>query len=141
MAGEDIRWHQRLENYSKALLQLNKAAELSQQRDLSELERQGLIQSFEFTHELAWNLMKDYFDYQGNPEIRGSRDATREAFKYGLIGDGEVWMDMIISRKQTSHTYDEKTAAEIADVILKKYLARFNDFKEKMQGIQKSKES
>ncbi|MGB7784814.1 MAG: nucleotidyltransferase substrate binding protein [Salinimicrobium sp.] len=141
MAGEDTRWHQRLENYSKALLQLNKAAELSQQRDLSELERQGLIQSFEFTHELAWKLMKDYFDYQGNPEIRGSRDATREAFKYGLIGDGEVWMDMIISRNQTSHTYDEKTAAEIADVILKKYLTLFNDFKEKMRGIQKSKES
>ncbi len=134
MAGEDIRWHQRLENYSKALLQLNKAGELSRQRALSELERQGLIQSFEFTHELAWNLMKDYFAYQGNPEIRGSRDATREAFKYGLISDGEIWMNMIVSRNQTSHTYDEKTAAEIAEAILNKYLSLFNDFQGKNAG-------
>lgn len=138
MAGEDIRWQQRLENYEKALLQLNKAAQLSRERPLSELERQGLIQSFEFTHELAWNVMKDYFTYQGNPEIRGSRDASREAFKNGLISDGETWMDMIVSRNQTSHTYDEKTAVEIAEVILNKYLILFNDFRKKMQKLKKS---
>lgn len=138
MAGEDIRWQQRLENYEKALLQLNKAAQLNRERPLSELERQGLIQSFEFTHELAWNVMKDYFTYQGNPEIRGSRDASREAFKNGLISDGETWMDMIVSRNQTSHTYDEKTAVEIAEVILNKYLILFNDFRKKMQKLKKS---
>lgn len=138
MAGEDIRWQQRVENYEKALLQLNKAAQLSRERPLSELERQGLIQSFEFTHELAWNVMKDYFTYQGNPEIRGSRDASREAFKNGLISDGETWMDMIVSRNQTSHTYDEKTAVEIAEVILNKYLILFNDFRKKMQKLKKS---
>ncbi|MDT0677668.1 nucleotidyltransferase substrate binding protein [Autumnicola musiva] len=135
MAGKDIRWHQRLMNYEKALTQLNKATALSKERDLSELERQGLIQSFEFTHELAWNVMKDYFTYQGNPEIRGSRDATREAFKYGLVNDGEAWMNMIISRNRTTHTYDEETAIEIVDAILKIYVALFNNFKEKMLSI------
>ncbi|MDT0643194.1 nucleotidyltransferase substrate binding protein [Zunongwangia sp. F363] len=140
MAREDIRWHQRLRNYEKALIQLNKATELSKERDLSELERQGLIQSFEFTHELAWNVMKDYFAYQGNPEIRGSRDATREAFKFGLINNGEAWMNMIISRNMTTHTYDEKTAIEIVNAILKEYVALFNNFKEKMLNIQKSAE-
>ena len=105
---QDIRWHQRLSNYIKALDRLNKAVDLASKRALSELEQQGLIQSFEFTHELAWKVMKDYFYYQGNVEIRGSRDATREAFSFNIISNGEIWMDMIISRNKTSHTYDEK---------------------------------
>jgi nucleotidyltransferase substrate binding protein (TIGR01987 family) len=88
MNDKDIRWHQRLSNYEKALAQLNKATALSEERKLSELEMQGLIQSFEITHELAWNVMKDYFYYQGNNEIRGSRDASLQAFKYELINDG-----------------------------------------------------
>lgn len=137
MGNEDIRWHQRLSNYKKGLTQLNKAIEISQQRELTELERQGLIQSFEFTHELAWNVMKDYFYYQGNSEIRGSRDATREAFKYNLIDNGEVWMDMIISRNKTTHTYDEETANEIVRRILNDYIFLLNDFGKKMTEIKK----
>lgn len=102
----DIRWHQRLENFSKALLQLESAVMLSKQRKLSALEELGLIQAFEFTHELAWNLMRDYFYYQGNNEITGSRDASRESFKMGLVQNGEAWMEMIRSRNQSSHTYN-----------------------------------
>jgi len=60
-----------------------------------------LIQSFEFTHELAWNVIKDYSFYQRNPEIRGSRDAVREGFAMGLIAQGEVWMEMIKSKNET----------------------------------------
>jgi nucleotidyltransferase substrate binding protein (TIGR01987 family) len=135
MTKKDIRWHQRLSNYEKALAQLNKAAALNEERKLSELEMQGLIQSFEFTHELAWNVMKDYFYYQGNNEIRGSRDATRQAFKYELISDGEIWMDMILSRNKTTHTYDEETAKEIAENILNEYVKPFNIFKDKMLSI------
>lgn len=75
MTDQDIRWQQRLANYSRALVQLTRAVELAQSRPLSELEKQGLIQAFEFVFELAWNLMKDYFLYQGNPAISGSRDA------------------------------------------------------------------
>lgn len=132
MNNEDIRWHQRLNNYNKALAQLNKAINITNERDLSELEQQGLIQSFEFTHELAWNVIKDYFFYQGNSEIRGSRDATREAFKFNLISNGEIWMDMIISRNKTTHTYDEDTANEIVNNILDDYINLFNDFSDKM---------
>lgn len=73
--------------------------------------------------------------YQANPEIRGSRDATRQAFKVGLITNDEVWMDMIISRNKTTHTYDEKTAREITDSILKQYVELFNDFKQKMDNL------
>jgi len=62
------------------------------------LEQQGLIKSFKFTHELAWNVMKDYFEYQGSTGIAGSRDAIREAFRRGLVSDGEAWMATIGSR-------------------------------------------
>ncbi|MBA4744001.1 nucleotidyltransferase [Muricauda sp. TY007] len=130
--SQDIRWHQRLSNYSKALLQLNEAVKIANQRALTNLEQQGLIQSFEFTHELAWNVMKDYFYYQGNTEIRGSRDATREAFKFNLISHGDVWMDMIVSRNKTSHTYDEDTASEITENIINDYATLFNEFHSQM---------
>ena len=94
----DIRWKQRLHNYKLALTQLRNAVEIGKQRKYSDLETQGLIQAFEFTHELAWKLIKDYLSYQGNDQmISGSRDATKEAFKLGIISDGEDWMQMIES--------------------------------------------
>lgn len=98
------------------------------ERELSPLEKQGLIQAFEFTHELAWNVLKDYLESQGIQGVVGSRGATREAFKNGLIADGEVWMDMIKSRNQTSHTYNEETANEITEAILNRYCAQFSQF-------------
>jgi nucleotidyltransferase substrate binding protein (TIGR01987 family) len=133
--SHNIRWKQRLSNYAKALAQLARAVELSTHRSLSELEKQGLIQAFEFTHELAWNVMKDYFSYQGNPSITGSRDAVREAFSKGLIMDGEGWMEMIISRNQTSHTYNIQIADEIVKKILDHYAVLFNLFLHKMQTL------
>lgn len=129
------RWMQRLENYGKALHQLNEAVLLSKQRALSELEKQGLIQAFEFTHELAWNVMKDYFTFQGNASITGSRDATRESFKYGLIVDGEQWMEMIKSRNHTSHTYNLQVANEIVAKISGYYHTLFNQFYKKMEQL------
>lgn len=135
MTDRDIRWIQRLANLRKAFLQLSGALELSKQRPLSELEKQGLIQGFEMTHELAWCVMKDYFEYQGNTSITGSRDATRQAFSVGLIEDGETWMEMIKSRNQTSHTYNRATADEIADKIIRSYHERFRSFLEKMAAL------
>ena len=93
MADKDIRWEQRFSNYKRALSQLINAVNLSNERELSDLEDQGLIQAFEFTHELAWNVIRDYFEYQGNSSIIGSHDASREAFQKGLIVYGEGWMD------------------------------------------------
>ncbi len=131
----DIRWHQRLENFNKAFLQLRAAVELSRQRRLSDLEVQGLIQAFEFTHELAWKVIKDFFFDQGNDSIMGSKDATREAFQYGLIEDGKNWMDMIRSRNLSTHTYNEKTSAEIAQKICTVYSGLFEKFLVKMNEL------
>ncbi len=135
---QDIRWKQRLQNYSAALKTLKDAVELAGKRDLSNLEKQGLIQSFEFTHELAWNLLKDYFQFQGNMEITGSRDAAREAFQKGLISKGDVWMEMIKSRNQTSHTYNQSTADEISQKICQDYTSQFMELEKRMQGLAKS---
>lgn len=135
MQTEELRWQQRLNSFSKALYLLNKGVETAVERQLNELEQQGLIQSFEFTHELAWKVLKDYFNYQGNMDIHGSRDATREAFALGMINDGEVWMSMIVSRNKTTHTYDEKSAQEIVELILKNYIHAFNQFYEIMVKI------
>lgn len=132
MTKEDIRWQQRLNNLNSALLQLQSAVNLAKERELSLLEQQGIIQAFEFTHELAWNVMKDYAHLQGNMAIAGSRDASREGFKMGLVNDGDVWMEMIKSRNQTSHTYNKSIADQIVAQIQIAYYLAFTAFTEKM---------
>ena len=132
---QDIRWVQRFDNYSKALLQMKSAIDLSKERPLSELEVQGLIQSFEYTHELAWKTLRDFLKDKGNKDIYGSKDATREAFRYELIENGEAWMDMIKSRNQTSHTYNQKTAELIVDAITDRYYYEFEKLYQKLLSL------
>lgn len=133
----DTRWKQRFDHFQKALRELMEAVNLAHQRPLSKLETQGLIQAFEFTHELSWNVMKDLIAAHGDNTIIGSRDATREAFQKGLISEGQIWMDMIKSRNLTSHTYNENVALDIADRIIHQYSAKFQDFEKKMFESQK----
>jgi nucleotidyltransferase substrate binding protein (TIGR01987 family) len=135
MSTSDIRWQQRLDNYGRALKQLQSAVDLAATRELSDLEQQGMIQAFEFTHELAWNVMKDYFFYQGASQITGSRDATRQAFAAGLLEDGNAWMEMIQSRNQSSHTYNKATALALVDRITQRYAALFQAFGSRMEGL------
>ena len=137
MSVHDIRWIQRFNHFTKALTQLQEAVALAQQRPLSKLEEQGLIQAFEFTHELAWNTLKDFLESRGVQNLYGSKDSTREAFKAGLIENGEAWMDMIQSRNLTSHTYDEATAAQIASAIRNTYFAEFDMLRIKLEELKK----
>jgi len=125
MMKEDIRWIQRFSHYQKALAKLEAAVHLAQERPLSELEKQGLIQSFEYTHELAWNTMKDFLESRGTHNLFGSKDVTREAFKRQIIHNGDAWMQMIRDRNLTSHTYNEETANRIVSAIINTY---FNEF-------------
>ena len=133
--ADDVRWLQRLNSFKRARQQLQSAVELSQQRSLSELEQQGLIQAFEFTHELAWNVMKDYLRSLGNSTVIASRDSTRAAFAAELIADGENWMDMIVSRNLSSHTYNRDTANALVQKITTAYANLFATFEQKMVGI------
>ena len=132
----DIRWHQRTANFNLALNELTEAVELSQQRDLTKLEEQGLIQAFEYNYELAWNCLKDFYEYQNEEGIQGSRDAIRLAFKRGLIADGDLWMKMIRSRALTSHTYNRDTSRKIVDNIITEYYSAFVTLNNRLNKIQ-----
>ncbi len=134
---QDIRWIQRFNNYKKALKQLQDAVELMKERELSILEKQGVIQAFEYTHELAWKTLKDFLEDRGNTDIYGSRDATKKAFSLGLLEDGETWMQMIKSRNLTSHTYDESTADGIISLVKDLYFDQFEKLKIKMEELEK----
>ncbi len=132
---KDIRWIQRFSNYQSALSQLKDAVELYNKRELSLIEKQGVIQAFEFTHELAWKVLKDYLEYQSAIKIRGSRDAVKESFKIDLINDGQVWIEMIETRNSTSHTYDKEVAKNCVVDIVKKYFPEFVGLEKEMISI------
>lgn len=135
MSDQDIRWMQRFNHFTQAFEQLDRAVDLARRRPLSELEEQGLIQAFEYTHELAWNTLKDFLENSGVHPLYGSKDSTREAFKRGLIDNGEVWMDMIKSRNLTSHTYNRQIAVAIAGDIRNRYHAAFEKLLKKMASF------
>lgn len=121
----DVRWKQRFDTYRKAYSELQEGIELANRRVLTKLEQQGLIQGFEYTPELAWNVLKDYLEHQGHVGLSGSRDTTREAFERGLIDDGETWMEMIKSRSLTSHAYDRSVADAVSAAIVSRYSTQF----------------
>ena len=132
MEDQDIRWVQRFSNYKKALLQLKKFID---KEELNELEEQGLIQSFEYTYELAWNTLKDFLRNSGNKAIFGPADAIREAFKNDLIIDGEGWMEMHKDRNRSSHSYNEEIADAIAEAIIHQYYDLFLKLEEKFENV------
>ncbi len=132
---QDIRWKQRFQNYAKAVGQLTKFLEKG---ELNELEAQGLVQCFEYTYELAWNTIKDFFEAQGETDILGSRDAFRLAFRRGLIENGDTWMEMIKSRQRTSHTYDEATVEAITLAIRTAYAEEFRRLKSHLEPLAKA---
>lgn len=131
---EDIRWQQRFANYQKALNQLTEAIENNGTNPI-DIIKEGIIQRFEFTHELAWKVMKDYLEYEGYQNIVGSRSATREAFNKGLITEGQLWMNMIESRNTTVHTYQEEILVDEFNKIVNVYFSLLIDFSNKMKSV------
>jgi nucleotidyltransferase substrate binding protein (TIGR01987 family) len=136
---QDIRWLQRFSNFRKALAKLCQAVDIVSEKmnfgdKVDELLQEGLIQRFEYTHELAWKVMKDYAEYQGYTDIRGSRDAIRKALVINIIDD-ERWMNSIEDRNQTSHNYDDDTVTQIYENIIKVYFPLFCRFENMMIEI------
>lgn len=111
----DIRWKQRFKNFEKAYNLLKEGLDLNI-KNLSNLEKEGVIQRFEYTFELAWKTVKDYLEFEGI-KVNFARDAIKEAFAAEIIDNGEVWIDMIEGRNLTSHTYDEAKTNEILEKI------------------------
>ena len=120
------------------MIQLGKAVDIvsalsNSSSDQNDLLAEGLIQRYEYTHELAWKVMKDYEEYQGITDIMGSRDAIRVALRAGILDD-DRWMDTISDRNLTSHNYDDETAKHIVNNIINVYYPLFVKFETTMTG-------
>lgn len=102
---KEIRWVQRYENFAKAYFKLKDAVERI--NELNDLEKEGLIQRFEYTFDLAWKTLKDYSESQ-DVQVMYPREVIKAAFHYELIEDGELWMDMLEKRNIMAHTYDQE---------------------------------
>lgn len=122
MKNKDIRWKQRYNNFKDALSFLNEAVNKKQ---LSELEKAGVVQSFEFTFELAWKTMKDYLNEKGVNVIY-PKDVIKGAFQGDLITHGDIWMDMLDSRNLMSHTYHSADSEFVFNEIITKYADEMN---------------
>ena len=126
-----IRWKQRFQNFEKAFLFLKKATELPA---LDELQSAGLIQSFEFTFELAWKTSKDYLENMGLP-LKYPREVLKQAFQSGLIKDGAIWLEMLEKRNELTHTYDEIHVRKAVDLISHRYFPAIKELYEALQHV------
>lgn len=119
---QDIRWKQRFQNFDRAFVLLRQALERGP-AVLSPLEKEGVIQRFEYSFELAWKTVKDFLEAGGliiaplTP-----RQVLKEAFAAKVIGDGQVWIDMLDHRNLLSHTYDFSVFEKAVEAIAKRYL-------------------
>ena len=127
-SDQDRRWIQRLQNFNKAFALLERSVAIVKP---SEIERAGIIQSYEVTFELSWKLMKDYLDAQGLI-AKSPRDAIKLAFQTELVEDGHNWIKALEDRNLTSHTYDEETAEHVLASVRTVYFPLLQAFARRM---------
>lgn len=127
---EDIRWQQRFSNFNKAFNQLER---FIAEKELNEMEVQGLIKAFEYTYELAWKTLQDLLKEKGYDNIIGPKPVIEQSFQDGYIISGKDWMRMHNSRNLTIHTYDEKTAQEIVEAIHVSYFGLFKELRTRLE--------
>jgi nucleotidyltransferase substrate binding protein (TIGR01987 family) len=118
MNNKDIRWKQRYVNFKKAFNQLKAA--INRIDELDNLAKEGLVQRFEYTYELAWKTIKDFIESKGEPE-KYQKDILKKAFQLEIIDNGEIWLEMLTKRNLMAHTYNETTFEEIVKDINEKY--------------------
>jgi len=128
---KDIRWKQRFHNFEKAYLFLKKATDLSV---LDDLQTAGLIQSFEFTFELAWKTLKDYLEEMGIP-LKFPREVIKQGFQTELIENGELWLEMLEKRNELTHTYNEAQTKKAVEKIRKHYFPALHQVYETLKNV------
>ena len=128
---KDIRYKQRFENFEKSFLKLQEALDILEPSDI---EKAGIIQYFEISFELSWKLMKDYLLYLGY-DVNSPRESIKRAFAIGLIDDGEEWLNALIDRNLTVHTYDQEQADEIYQKIANVYFNLLQNLYNKFKDL------
>ncbi len=133
------RFEERRKDYNNALEKLEESLkETSQDFDDTTMQViiDGTLHRFEFTFELAWKTIKDYLEYMGITNKTGSpRENIQAAFKQGIIDDGEIWIEIMLSRNELSHLYNEKTSRKIYENIKNKYIKEFEKLEERFEQI------
>lgn len=130
----DIRWKQRFQNFDRAFMLLRDALARGPEA-LNQLEKEGVIQRFEYCFELAWKTVKDYMEHSGVVFATvAPRQVLKEAFAAKIIADGQVWIDMLDHRNLLSHTYSEASFEHAVAAIHTRYLAGFDSLHEFLQG-------
>jgi len=128
MVNNDIRWQQRFRNFQRAFNLLREAME-NDPDQLSQLEKEGIIQRFEYTFELAWKVLKDKMEFDGLELNQISPKAVvRQAFQAKYVQDAECWMRMIGDRNLMSHTYDFSKFEAVINSIRSDYLPMLDDW-------------
>ncbi len=117
---KEIRWKQRFTNLEKAFSQLKEAVDRFD--ELDNLAKEGLVQRFEYTFELAKNTIKDFLESKGE-DAKYPRDILKKAFQLQIIDNGELWIDMLEKRNIMSHTYNEATFVEVVTIIKNKFFS------------------
>ena len=117
--ADERRWRQRLENFGSALAQLDEACKLA---SYTNLERTGLVQTFVFSYELGWKVLKDLLHYEGH-DSSTPREVIRKSFESGYIGedDCETFLDALGRRNLLTRTYDETLAQRAESLIKRRY--------------------
>jgi nucleotidyltransferase substrate binding protein (TIGR01987 family) len=122
MMRNDTRWKQRLENFGSAFTLLRDAFEKAPS-EMSDLEKEGVVQRFEYTFELAWKTLKDYLLYSGVAfDQITPRSVIKQAFAAKIIKDGQTWMDVLEQRNLMSHTYNSEIFEAVFNSISERYL-------------------
>ena len=128
MENQDIRWKQRFDNFSRAINLLREPFE-KDLSTLSQLEKEGIIQRFEFTFELAWKTLKDYMENDGLLlDTISPKGVLKDAYQAKYINNIDVWLKMINDRNLMSQTYNFTTFEKIINSIKEEYLAVLDEF-------------
>ncbi len=131
MSKNDVRWVQRLKSYCRALDALKSEIEMASDRELSLLEKKGIIKSFEIVQGLAWKMIKDFFESVSEERILGSKDAFRLAFRMNLVSDENgTLLRTVESRNNAVHMYNQEIAEEIFREVVEEYYGAFEQLRE-----------
>lgn len=130
----DVRWKQRFQNFDKAFKRLTDAIQIIRKDPDNVLLQAGLIQTYEFTFELAWKTLKDYLEMEGFT-VPSPRATLRQAFQCGYIQQGDVWLKALNDRNLTAHTYDDEVAKEVIADIQQTYYFLLKDLHQWLMGL------
>ncbi len=127
------RFLERLENYRKALKNINDVCDCIKENGLNNIYIMALVQAFEMSFELAWKVLKDYLEFEGI-KVDTPRETIKTAFLRNIVPDGDLWIEMLEARNKTSHTYREELALVVANEIIEKYLFLLNQLEKILSG-------